>query len=575
MFEEASEVFDNMFKSSFPLTFIVFLPAVLILVSPLPAEAAHEFTVYRMQQYDLQGQPYGTRNAILNTEARTVEAEVLSRRCVIMRLADFSYDKYQKALRQSAGAVVIILPKNMSAMPQDIVQFMELEPEMLATETIVPVYFAMEDDELLSIYLQTLTSSSSQGSLSAAEVLLHTATANGFQMVTSGAQSKAISDWAITSLEGRLAGVGGEDLPTIVVVAHYDSFGVAPWLSYGADSNGSGVSMLLELARLFSKLYTYKRTHAAYNLLFFVSGGGKFNYQGTKRWLEDNLDHTDSSLLQDNVAFVLCLDTLGNGDTLHLHVSKPPKEGTPQYSLLKELEMVVESQYSEVKFSMVHKKINLANDMLAWEHERFGIRRLPAFTLSHLPSHRLAQRSSIMDVRSVSLSSRHGAGEPPAGPHVDVKKLGRNTKVVAEALARVIYNLTEKGAPGDLQIFTEQMVQEEHLSAVVDWLTAQPRAAQLVDKDSSVVSTLEYHLGRYLKDVKRHYVKADKRDPEFVFYDQLKQTMNAYRVKPAIFDLLLAVCIAAYLGMMYLAIQNFGVLYSIVRRITQPKTKTH
>ncbi|KAM9384435.1 BOS complex subunit ncln isoform 4-T4 [Pholidichthys leucotaenia] len=561
MFEEASEVFDNMFKSSFPLTFIVFIPAVLILVSPLPAEAAHEFTVYRMQQYDLQGQPYGTRNAILNTEARTVEAEVLSRRCVIMRLADFSYDKYQKALRQSAGAVVIILPKNMSAVPQDIVQqFMELEPEMLATETIVPVYFAMEDDELISIYTQTLTSSSSQGSLSAAEVLLHTATANGFQMVTSGAQSKAISDWAITSLEGRLAGVGGEDLPTIVVVAHYDSFGVAPWLSYGADSNGSGVSMLLELARLFSKLYTYKRTHAAYNLLFFLSGGGKFNYQGTKRWLEDNLDHTDSSLLQDNVAFVLCLDSLGNGDSLHLHVSKPPKEGTPQYFLLKELETVVTSQYPEVKFSMVHKKINLADDMLAWEHERFGIRRLPAFTLSHLPSHRLPQRSSIMDVR----------------PHVDVKKLSRNTKMVAEALARVIYNLTEKGAPGDLQIFTEQMqVQEEQLSAVVDWLTAQPRAAQLVDKDSSVVSTLEYHLGRYLKDVKRHYVKADKRDPEFVFYDQLKQTMNAYRVKPAIFDLLLAVCIAAYLGMMYLAIQNFGVLYSVVRKITQPKTKTH
>ncbi|XP_033477516.1 BOS complex subunit ncln isoform X2 [Epinephelus lanceolatus] len=576
MFEEASEVFDNMFKSSFPLTFIVFIPAVLILVSPLPAEAAHEFTVYRMQQYDLQGQPYGTRNAILNTEARTVEAEVLSRRCVIMRLVDFSYEEYQKALRQSAGAVVIILPKNMSAMPQDIVQqFMELEPEMLATETIVPVYFAMEDDELLSIYTQTLTSSSSQGSLSAAEVLLHTATANGFQMVTSGAQSKAISDWAITSLEGRLAGVGGEDLPTIVVVAHYDSFGVAPWLSYGADSNGSGVSMLLELARLFSKLYTYKRTHAGYNLLFFVSGGGKFNYQGTKRWLEDNLDHTDSSLLQDNVAFVLCLDTLGNGDSIHLHVSKPPKEGTPQYSLLKELETVVASQYPEVKFSMVHKKINLADDMLAWEHERFGIRRLPAFTLSHLPSHRLAQRSSIMDVRSVSPSSRHGAGEPPAGPHVDVKKLSRNTKLVAEALARVIYNLTEKGAPGDLQIFTEQMVQDEQLSAVVDWLTAQPRAAQLVDKDSSVVSTLEYHLGHYLKDVKRHYVKADKRDPEFVFYDQLKQTMNAYRVKPAIFDLLLAVCIAAYLGMMYLAIQNFGVLYSVVRRITQPKAKAH
>lgn len=32
-------------------------------------------------------------------------------------------------------------------------------------------------------------------------MLLHTATANGFQMVTSGAQSKAVSDWLITSVE--------------------------------------------------------------------------------------------------------------------------------------------------------------------------------------------------------------------------------------------------------------------------------------------------------------------------------------------------------------------------------------
>lgn len=548
---------ENMLKCSFPLSLLLFL----VLMCPLRAEAAHEFSVYRMQQYDLQGQNYGSRNAILNTEARTVEAEVLSRRCVMMRLAEFSYEKYQKALRQSAGAVVIILPQNMSTMPQDIVQqFMELEPELLATETIVPVYFALEDEELLSIYHQTQMSSSSQGDSSAAEVLLHTATANGFQMVTSGAQSKAVSDWAITSLEGRLTGAGGEELPTIVLVAHYDSFGVAPWLSYGADSNGSGVAILLELARLFSRLYSYKRTHAGYNLLFFLSGGGKFNYQGTKRWLEDSLDHTDSSLLQDNVAFVLCLDTLGNDDNLYLHVSKPPKEGSPQHTLLKELETVVDNQHSDLKFSMVHKKINLADDTLAWEHERFGIRRLPAFTLSHLESHRSPARHSIMDMR----------------PHVDLKKLSRNTKVIAETLARVIYNLTEKGASGDLEIFTEQMqVQEDQLTSLVDWLTAQPRAAQLLDKDSSVVNTLEYYMSRYLKDVKRHLVKADKRDPEFVFYDQLKQTMNAYRVKPAIFDLLLALCIASYLGVLYLAVQNFGLLYGLLRRLTAPRAKQH
>lgn len=46
---------------------------------------------------------------------------------------------------------------------------MDIEPEMLAMETIVPVYFAKEDDELLSIYEQTQTASASQGSASAAE----------------------------------------------------------------------------------------------------------------------------------------------------------------------------------------------------------------------------------------------------------------------------------------------------------------------------------------------------------------------------------------------------------------------
>ncbi|XP_077126803.1 BOS complex subunit NCLN isoform X1 [Ranitomeya variabilis] len=558
MLEEAGEVFDNMLKASFPLTFIVFIPAVLLLVSPLQAEAAHEFTVYRMQQYDLQGQSYGTRNSVLNTEARTMEADVLSRRCVLMRLADFSFQQYQKALRQSAGAVVIILPHDMAALPQDIVQqFMDIEPEMLSMETQVPVYFAVEDAELLSIYEQTLSASANQGTSSAAEVLLHTATANGFQMVTSGAQSKALGDWLVTSVEGRLAGLGSDDLPTIAIVAHYDTFGVAPWLSYGADSNGSGVAILLELARLFSRLYTYKRTHASYNLLFFASGGGKFNYQGTKRWLEDHLDHTDSSLLQDNVAFVLCLDTVGSANSLHLHVSKPPKEGTLQHTFLKELEMVISTQFPEVKFSMVHKKINLAEDTLAWEHERFAIRRLPSFTISHLDGHRSGHRSSVLD-----LSWK-----------VDTDVLARNTRILAESLTRVIYNLTEKGAPSDLQIFTQQMrVQKEQLEAVMRWLTSQPRAAQLVDKDCNVLNTLEYYMSRYLKDVKLYHVKADKRDPEFVFYDQLKQTMNAYRVKPAIFDLLLAICIAAYLGLAYLAVQNFGVLYRLVQKVAlKPK----
>ena len=57
--DEVGEVVE-MFRSSFPLSFLFFIP-LLVMISPItPAAAAHDFAVYRMQQYDLQGASRGT-----------------------------------------------------------------------------------------------------------------------------------------------------------------------------------------------------------------------------------------------------------------------------------------------------------------------------------------------------------------------------------------------------------------------------------------------------------------------------------------------------------------------------------
>ena len=57
-FDELGEVFE-MFKGSFPLSFLFFIP-IFIIISPVsPVNAAQEFAVYRMQQYDLQGSTFG------------------------------------------------------------------------------------------------------------------------------------------------------------------------------------------------------------------------------------------------------------------------------------------------------------------------------------------------------------------------------------------------------------------------------------------------------------------------------------------------------------------------------------
>mgnify|MGYP000894209703 CR=1 FL=1 len=56
--------------------------------------------------------------------------------------------------------------------------------------------------------------------------------------------------------------------------------------------------------------------------------------------------------------------------------------GLIEMNFLKELKRVTSE--NSAQFEMIHKKINLAEQMLAWEHERFSMRRIPAFTISSL-----------------------------------------------------------------------------------------------------------------------------------------------------------------------------------------------
>ncbi|XP_040014994.1 nicalin-1 [Xiphias gladius] len=528
--------------------------------SALPAVSSYEFNAYRMQQYNLAQQKHGCRGAIVVAEARSADEPVLTRRCVIMKVLDFTTEKYLEAQKQNAAAILILLPKNISSIPHDTVQsFMVSESETLLKETLMPVYVVPEDEQLLCMYEEIKQAAATRNLSILIRVLRSMVTATAFQiLVSNNVPIKAITDNSVVTLEGVLPGTG-EDVPTIVITAHYDSYGLAPWLSYGADSNGSGVTILLELARLFQKLYSRPSTRPPYHLMFSLTGGGKYNFLGTKRWIEENLDHAESSLLHDNVAFVLCLDTLANADELYMHVSRPPKAGSPIHSFIQHLEQVVSSRFPWVKVGLVHKKINLVESTVAWEHERYSLRRIPGFTLSHLEDPKSELRGSILDTMS----------------QVDFRKLKRNGVIVAEALAQYMYNLSDKGSPKDVQVFKGQMdFQDSRMSSLMSFLTSVPRATQLLDKEPShilLVNSLEHEFKRYLQQVHRHNFRQDKRDPDITFFDQMNQPIVMYRVKPAAFDLFLGGCIAAYLGFVYYAIQNFGCIYTKLKAAVKSK----
>ncbi|XP_007554315.1 nicalin-1 [Poecilia formosa] len=491
--------------------------------SALPAMSSYEFTAYRMQQYNLAQQKHGCRGAIVVAEARSADEPSLTRRCVIMKVQDFTVEKYFEAVRQNAAAVLILLPQNISGVPHETIKaFMVSENEALQKETLTPVYVVPEDEQLLYMYEEVRQAAASRTSSMFVRVLRSMVTATAFQiLVSNNSPIKAITDNTITTLEGVLAGTG-EDAPTIVITAYYDSYGLAPWLSYGADSNGSGVTILLELARLFQKLYSTSATRPQAKLFPKLTYFRKISSL-TKR------KHV-LSVLMVLCGFAACY--------------------TPQ---------VVSSRFPWVKVGLVHKKINLVESTVAWEHERYSLRRIQAFTLSHVEDPKSELRGSVLDTMS----------------QVDFRKLKRNGIIIAEALARYMYNLSDKGSPRDIQVFKGQLdFQDSHMSSLMSFLTSVPRSAQLLDKEPGqilLVNSLEHEFKHHLQQVHRHTFRQDKRDPEITFFDQMNQPVVMYRVKPAAFDLFLGGCITAYLGIVYYSIQNFRHLYARLKAAVKTK----
>ncbi|KAK8734260.1 hypothetical protein OTU49_006093 [Cherax quadricarinatus] len=544
----------EMLRSSVPYYLVVALP-LLILMSPVPVDAAAEFTVYRLQQYDLHGSPHGSRSSLVNVEARSLDASSVARRCVLARLADLTPSHYQRVVSQGAAALLILLPVNVTSFSVDQRQLVhDVEAAMLEADSQLAVYVAYETQELLDIYEAVRTATNTDAVTSAAAAMMSSLSTDGYQIVVGGSQSKLMADMTIANVQGKLSGYGVEEqLPTIAIVAHYDAFGAAPELSWGADSNGSGVVVLLELARILSRLYASPRTHPRLNMAFLLSGGGYINYQGSKRYLEDHLDASDSPLLSET-HYTLCLDTLGSGDSLRLHVSKRPKETSPGYQFFQALQEA--GAAVGINVDMVHRKINLQEDTQAWEHEKYSMRRLPAFTLSRLLGPKTGERGSILDTSE----------------NVDLTSLTRNTVVVATALLRHIYNTSVDG------IFDNGLaVTKKSVKSWLDLLTSQPRSPQLLSgKNNPLVSTLHQILTRYTNEARVTFLKADKRDPEWAFYDITRATMAAYAVKPAAFDFLLTMAILAYLGVIYVFLQYFPKLYAMMVRLASPqKSKTH
>lgn len=369
-----------------------------------------------------------------------------------------------REIRSKAGGLVIMLLDDLSSISLEEKQhiFM-LEQAMMAQEISIPVYFTKFDKEMNQIIEDSAKNPNSRDVNkkrdSALSEILGSISANGYQAVISGASHVVNKQSKIPIIQGELAPMKNKNteadskVPLIIITAHLDTFGLINDHLANLD-----VAVLLTLSDLFSKLHNSVNTSPKYRLLFLVSESGSFlNFQGMKKWLDTNVDE---NVQIQNAEFVICLDSIVQqirSNTIFMHVSKPPKDGTKMNNFYKQLKQTA-SLYGNVSVEGVHKKINLADIVLAWEHERFSMKRMPAFTLSSLKVRSFLIFFFVIFKKNLYFnlfqshkdSLRTTVFKESESERVELVQ--KSAKILAEALASYMYDINNG------EIFTNSMV---------------------------------------------------------------------------------------------------------------------
>jgi len=261
-----------------------------------------------------------------------------------------------------------------------------------------------------------------------------------------------------------------------------------------------------------------------------LSAGAPFNYAGLKHWLSN----ADLKTLE-KIDFVLCLDDLVSSKNLYLHTSKQIKD-----SSLQKIFQNFASTASEMNIHLesVHKKIDLNSGEIDWPHEQFSFKRILAGTLS---SHPVPQPKLTRDHIFTTKDT------------VNTTILERNTKFIAEALSKHLFNLPD--SPSEkLEVFSGSLsLSEDFIESTFAAFSQVPRVLPFLNKKTPAHSLLNKLLSSYLSIVSNSSFSLDT---NYVFYDGLKTSMNVYKVTPISFDLLLLASISIYLGILYVALKG-------------------
>ena len=195
-FKEFGELVDVL-----PYYLLVCLP-VFIALSPInPVEAAQELDVHRLAQYEIAGTAFGSKHASLSMEARGPLASHVLRKTIVSRVCDLSVSRFRELVSNGAGGMVLILPAELGSLAGSCREtLLDIEQELLSQEVEIPIYFAEETAELLSLYssLQESAEGQSGQQSSAMSALLQSIASSGYQLVISAGTPQPLKVRSLT-----------------------------------------------------------------------------------------------------------------------------------------------------------------------------------------------------------------------------------------------------------------------------------------------------------------------------------------------------------------------------------------
>ena len=110
--------------------------------------------------------------------------------------------------------------------------------------------------------------------------------------------------------------------------------------------------------------------------MFLLTPTGSLNYKGTDAFLNDLAESYGH-----NIAFALCLDSIGSEEGLNMHISRMPKPNEKASLEIFDAFNITAKQMG-INFYTVKKPINKTGEFVPWEHERFAYKQIHGATLS-------------------------------------------------------------------------------------------------------------------------------------------------------------------------------------------------